>query len=93
MNDGTHIFPNLFEYDNYRLFLKDAFVVLKARDKKMSLRYFARIAGFNAHTFLGLVIEDKCNMSAESADKISKAFKFKAEETHFANISKDFSFK
>jgi uncharacterized protein (TIGR02147 family) len=83
MDDETKTFPNLFEYDNYRLFLKDAFKALKARDKKMSLRYFARVAGFNAHTFLHLIIDGKSNMSVESIDKMAKAFKFRSEETHF----------
>lgn len=83
MNNETKAFPNLFEYDNYRLFLKDACEVLKAKDKKFSLRYFARVAGFKSHNFLRLIIEGKSNMSIDSADKMAKFFKLNAEESRF----------
>lgn len=75
--------PNLFEYSNYRLFLKDSYTYWKSKDKKFSFRYFARIAGFNSHNFLRLVIEGKSNLSPESILKISKALKLSREESHF----------
>lgn len=75
--------PNVFEYDDYRLFLDHAYHAMKARDKKFSFRYFARVAGFKAHSFLRLVIQGKSNLSPDSIDKIAKAFKFNPEETRF----------
>ncbi len=83
MNSDAKAFPNLFEYDNYRKFLKDAFEALKAKDKKFSLRYFARVAGFKSHNFLRLIIEGKSNMSVDSVDKMAKFFKLNAEESRF----------
>lgn len=76
-------FPNVFEYDNYRTFLNDAYLSMKAIDKKYSFRYFARVAGFKAHSFLRLVIQGKSKLSPESIDKISKAFKFNNEQARF----------
>lgn len=83
MDDQKEIFPNLFEYDNYRKFLKDASDYLKTKDKKFSLRYFARVAGFKSHNFLILIIEGKSNMSVASVEKISTFFKFNAELGRF----------
>jgi uncharacterized protein (TIGR02147 family) len=79
----TNEFPNIFEYGDYRLFLDHAFHAMKARDKKFSLRFFARVAGFKAHSFLRLVIQGKSNLSPDSIDKMAKAFKFNAEQTRF----------
>ncbi len=76
-------FPNIFEYSDYRLFLDHAFRAMKTRDKKFSLRFFARVAGFKAHSFLHLVIKGQSNLSPDSIDKMAKAFKFNAEQTRF----------
>lgn len=83
MSKELKAFPNIFEYENYRLFLKDAYESLKAKDSKFSYRYFARIAGFNSHNFLSLIIDGKSNVSPESAEKIAKAFKLNTPETRF----------
>lgn len=75
--------PSVFEYGDYRLYLKDAYNAMKSRDKKFSFRYFARVAGFKAHSFLRLVMQGKSNLSPDSIEKIAKAFKFNPEETRF----------
>lgn len=77
------VVPSIFEYDNYRLFLSDAYAALKSTNKKFSFRYFARICGFKAHSFLRLVMQGKSNLSPESIEKVAKAFKFNHEETRF----------
>jgi uncharacterized protein (TIGR02147 family) len=56
---------------------------MKSKDKKFSFRYFARICGFKAHSFLRLIMNGKSNLSPGSIDKISKAFKFNSEEARF----------
>lgn len=83
MDNDAKAFPNLFEYDNYRKFLKDACEALKAKDKKFSLRYFARVAGFKSHNFLRLIIEGKSNMSIGSVEKMANFFKLNSEEANF----------
>lgn len=83
MSRETKEFPKIFEYNDYRVFLKDAYDAMKTLDKKFSFRYFARVAGFNSHNFLRLVIQGQSNLSLESIDKIAKAFKFNREESNF----------
>lgn len=83
MSDFDIGLPNLFEYENYREYLKDAYQALKTKDKKYSFRYFARVAGFKAHSFLRLVMDGKSNLSPGSIEKIGKAFKFNSEQQRF----------
>jgi uncharacterized protein (TIGR02147 family) len=48
---------SIFEYDNYRAFLKDSYEAAKARDPKFSFRFFARLAGFKSSATLKRVME------------------------------------
>lgn len=75
--------PNIFEYHDSRLFLKDLLNHWREIDKKFSLRYFARVAGFKTHSFLKEVIEGRSRLSDESIEKFAKAFHFSTLETNF----------
>lgn len=78
---------SVFEYDNYRVFLKDKFAALKAADKKFSFRFFARLAGFNSHNTLWNVIDGRTNLSEASIEKICTALKLRQDESaHFKNL-------
>jgi uncharacterized protein (TIGR02147 family) len=63
---------HLFEYDNYRFFLRDYFVQQKKIRNIFSHRYFARKAGFSSSSFCAHVIEGKRNLTDESLRKILK---------------------
>lgn len=79
--------PHIFEYDNYRIYLKEIFEFLKEKDKKFSLRFFARVAGFNSHNTLWNVIRNLNNLSEEAIEKVSKALKLSREEAlYFKNL-------
>lgn len=75
--------PSIFEYHDYRLYLKDLRNYLRALDKKYSLRYFARVAGFKTHSFLKEVIEGRSKLSEESVEKFAKAFQLSKQEFDF----------
>jgi uncharacterized protein (TIGR02147 family) len=74
---------NIFEYDNFRSYLKDSFEALKREDKKYSYRFFARLAGFKAHSFVKLVMEGQSDLSEDSIEKFAKALKLNKEEKFF----------
>ncbi len=77
----------IFEYDNYRLFLKDYFDAKKLEKQSFSQRYFAKKAGFNAHNFCTLVIQGKRNLSIDSIQKIIKGLGLKGKPgTYFENL-------
>lgn len=78
---------DIFEYDNYRKYLKDLYFSLKSNGGKFSFRYFSRLAGFRSPNFLKLVMEGERNISPESIDKFAKALKLnKPEAAFFRNL-------
>jgi uncharacterized protein (TIGR02147 family) len=74
---------SIFEYDNFRSFLKDRYLHSKSKDKKFSFRFFARICGFKSPSFLKLVMDGKANLSRKSAHKVAAALKLNKEESEF----------
>ncbi|MGZ3742667.1 MAG: TIGR02147 family protein [Pseudobdellovibrionaceae bacterium] len=73
----------IFEYDNYRLFLKDSYFHLKNENKKFSFRYFSRLAGFKSPNILKRVMEGQRNLSPQSIPKFVQALKLNKEEALF----------
>ncbi len=79
--------PNVFEYDDYRLFLRDSYGYLKTHSRTFSFRYFSRRAGFSSPNFLKLVMDGKRNLSSESIPKFVDALKLtKTEGDFFAHL-------
>ncbi len=78
---------NIFEYQNYRTYLKDYYNEQKALKRYFSYRYFSNKAGINASAFLYYVIEGKRNLTKKSIDKISHAIGHsKDENDYFENL-------
>ena len=73
----------IFEYDNFREFLKDYYLKAKERNKNFSYRYFSRIAGFKSPNFLKMVMDGQRNLAPNSIDKFASALKLNKEETSF----------
>ncbi|MBN1307533.1 MAG: TIGR02147 family protein [Chitinispirillaceae bacterium] len=78
---------NVFEYQNYRTYLKDYYQYQKATKKNFSYRYFSEKAGVNTPSFLYYVIENKRNLTESSVLKISQAIGHSREEAdYFENL-------
>jgi uncharacterized protein (TIGR02147 family) len=78
---------NIFNYQNYRLYLKDYYNEQKSARKGFSYRYFSKKAGINASAFLYYIIEDKRNLSKSTLIKISQAIGHSHEEAeYFENL-------
>jgi uncharacterized protein (TIGR02147 family) len=75
--------PNIFEYENYRFFLKDQFAYSKQSLPHFSYRYFSQKAGFSSPNFLKLVTEGKRNLSSQSIERFANAFKLNMSEKEF----------
>lgn len=75
--------PNVFEYLDYRQFLKNLFEFKKSQATSFSHRLFARLAGLKSSNFLKLVIDGKRNLSLKGISQFAKAFKLSAKETDF----------
>ncbi len=78
---------NIFEYQNYRVYLKDYYNEEKKNKKYFSYRYFSNKAGINASAFLYYVIQNKRNLTKKSATKISIAIGHSNQEAeYFENL-------
>jgi len=74
---------SLFEYDNYRHFLRDFYLSAKSENKKFSVRYFSRMAGFKSSGVFNQVMSGKRNIAPHSIEKFVRALKLNSEESHF----------
>ncbi|MDG5816114.1 TIGR02147 family protein [Chitinispirillales bacterium ANBcel5] len=77
----------IFEYLDYREYLKDFYDWKKNKYSFYSYRLFSQKAGFKSPNFLKLVIDGKRNLTKESVFRFSKALNLNKSETdYFENI-------
>jgi uncharacterized protein (TIGR02147 family) len=78
--------PNIYEYNDYRVYLSDYFVWCKASDPHFTQRTFAAKAGFGAHSFCNYLINGKRNLSDQSCGSLCAAIGFTEKETDFFSL-------
>lgn len=71
--------PKIFDYLDYREFLKDYYAEKKAAMPSFSYQIFASRAGFGSKSFLPHVIDGKRDLSRDSIFKIGTALKLDAK--------------
>jgi len=62
--------PDLLQYTNYRVYLKDYYEFKKRNSAAFSLRYFAEKAGLSSHAHLKLVIDGKRSITKSTVTKL-----------------------
>ena len=75
--------PSIFNFSDYRRFLKNLFEYKKETTPSFSHRNFARLAGFASPNFLKLVIDGQRNLTNTSIAKIARGFKLKKPEREY----------
>ncbi len=73
----------IFEYDNYRSFLRDYFAEQKRLRDAFSHRFFARRAGFASSSFCSHVIDGKRNLTSDSLKKIIRGMKLTGKASSY----------
>jgi uncharacterized protein (TIGR02147 family) len=73
----------LFEYTDYRKYLKDYYISQKARDSSFSHRYFLSQAGLKGPNFLKNVMDGKRNLSQASIGKFARVMKLSKREKKY----------
>lgn len=73
----------IYNYTDYRCFLKDSIAALRAKNARFSYRSFNRVAGLRSSGFLKLVIDGKRNLADDGMKKVAKGLKLKADEGHY----------
>lgn len=77
----------VFEYMDYREYLRNQFDERKSMHAFYSYRLFSQKAGFKSPNFLKLVIDGDRNLTKESVYKVVKAFSLnKREAEYFENL-------
>ena len=78
---------SVFEYIDYRRYLKDYYDFQKKTKKYFSYRFFAQKAGINAPILLKMVIDGKRNLSRKTLEKFSAGLNLKEKEAvYFRNL-------
>ncbi len=75
--------PNLYDYKDFRQYLKDLYAFKKSITPSFSTRIFAQKAGFGSHSYLKMVIDGKRNLSLKSLKKVAKALGLDRKESSF----------
>jgi len=76
---------SIYTYTDYREFVRDTYAYLKEKEG-LTLRDFARKAGFNTHTFLTNVIDNKRSLTVDSASKVARGFGLKPEHRTYLEL-------
>lgn len=79
----AQLLPNIYQYSDYRKFLKDWIEAKKRINSKYSYRYYSARSGFSSSNFLSLVVKGKRNLSSASIGKIAKGLGLKKPERLF----------
>jgi uncharacterized protein (TIGR02147 family) len=74
---------SIYEYGDYRAFLRDFYDFSKATNKSFSFRSFSKLAGFQSPSVLKRVMTGERNLSKVSILRFAKALGLSESETQF----------
>ena len=74
---------NVYEYLDYRAYLRDHYVERKENGRGFSYRAFSRRAGLKSPNYLKLVMDGERNLSASMAEKFSVGCGLSGEESRY----------
>ena len=74
---------HIFEYLDYRHFLRDFYVAQKARSRAFSHRAFCKRAGLSSSNYLSLIMKGQRDLSSEMAPRFAKACGLAKHEADF----------
>jgi len=81
--------PSIYDYLDYRGFLKDRFLDIKRKNPLFSYQSFSRLAGAKSTSFLKLVIDGKRNVSDDGIGMIARGFHLsEPERKYFESLVK-----
>jgi uncharacterized protein (TIGR02147 family) len=74
---------DVFNYSDYRAFLKNYYLDKKAQSKRFTFSLFAQVTGFASPSFLKLVMEGKKNLTKPSVLKIVRGLRFRKNPAQY----------
>mgnify|MGYP005632737227 CR=1 FL=1 len=82
---------DVFQYTDYRLFLKDFVEEQKRTSQHFSMRYFARVAGTGSPGYLIMIMKGQRNLSTTYVNKFIKALRFSKKEADYFEAMVNFN--
>ncbi len=76
---------SIFEYTDYRVFLKDVYRQKKRDNPSYSFRCFSDRAGFKSKSFIQHVIDGRRNLTRDSIEKVNKVLRFSDKQLAYFN--------
>lgn len=86
-----NITSNIYNFTDYRDFLKDRYRQLKDSDPVFSFRHFSKQAGFGSPNYLKLVMDGKRNLSQDAIAKFAKGLRLDNHEAEYFRYMVEFS--
>jgi uncharacterized protein (TIGR02147 family) len=75
--------PDIYQYIDYRAYLRDYFAESKKSNPAFSHMFFAKKAGINSSGFVHLAMNGKRNLTKPVLLKIARAIGLNAEQTEY----------
>jgi uncharacterized protein (TIGR02147 family) len=86
-NDAVvQVTPSVYQYVDYRAFLKDRFAWLQSQDASFSQRKLARVAGFANPGFFNEVIQGRRKLSPAAVERMGNGLNLENNETEFLKV-------
>ncbi len=79
----THSLPRIYDYLEYRVWLRDAWTWLRAQSKTHSYRWFSKKAGLGSPSYLKHVIDGDRNLTEDTAARFVKALDLGPQEAKY----------
>ncbi|MGB7567596.1 MAG: TIGR02147 family protein [Chitinivibrionales bacterium] len=77
---------SIYNYTDYRKFLRDRFAEIKAANRSFTYRYLASKAGFKSPGFFTQVLQEKVRLSERLIPNLSSVFELKPSESHYFEL-------
>ena len=78
--------PNILDYENYRIYLRDWYDWMKTENSSFSYRAFSKWAGFKSPNQLQLIIQGKRNLTSSTITIFTKILKLKKKQQHYFEL-------
>ncbi len=79
----THPLPSIYDYLEYRVWLRDAWAWLRAQSTSHSYRWFSKKAGLGSPSYLKHVIDGDRNLTEDTAARFAKALDLGPQEAKY----------
>ena len=81
---------NVFEYSDFRAYLKEVVAELKKRRDDFTMRHIAEMVGFGSPSFLKMIIDGQRNLTQQSLEKLCTLFHIKGKEKQYFSLLVEF---